>query len=42
MLVFSRIRLCPPATRSAFEEIAVVEQAVKHGGNRSKLSGGPC
>jgi hypothetical protein len=31
MLVLSRICLRPPATRSALEEMAVVEQAVQHG-----------
>jgi hypothetical protein len=38
MLVLSRIHLRPPAAGSAFEEVAVVEQAVKHGGDRT---GGP-
>jgi len=31
MLVLSRVHLRPPAARSAFEEMAVVEQAVEHG-----------
>jgi hypothetical protein len=31
MLVLSRIRLRPPATRSALEKMAVVEQPVQHG-----------
>jgi hypothetical protein len=33
MLVFRRIHSCPPAPRPAFEQMAVVEQAVEHGGD---------
>lgn len=35
MLVLSCIRLRPPTPQSAFEEMAVVEQAVEHGSDRA-------
>jgi hypothetical protein len=38
MLVLRRIRLRPPAARSAFDKMAVVEQTVEHGGDRGAVA----
>jgi hypothetical protein len=37
MLVLRRIRLRPPAARSAFDKMAVVKQTVEHGGDRGAV-----
>jgi hypothetical protein len=38
MLVLRRIRLRPPAARSAFDKMAVVEQTVEYGGDRGAVA----
>lgn len=38
MLVFRRVRFGSPAPWTAFEEMAVVEQAVEHGSDRRAVA----
>jgi len=37
-LVFRRVHFGPPAARSAFQEMAVMEQTVEHGGDSGAVA----